>query len=1443
MSTVVTPAVLNDAYYKQKTASRVGTGVARSNLQMFVKKNSKWQVNKKLLEHLDTNPLSFKLPSEYVYNNMNNTIDLASDWLTTSRKVKNQNKIDFEFVGDNYIDVKLSNALSHTSFNNMVATYAVKVKKSLKGGQTMDRAMFKRFQGKLTNHFKQNNGLRVQFSAEVLMTKTDGTKLPPQWIGTPGMILTDIKNLPMFIADGAKQLRLKVEQAQMKGSGLIFIRAVHNSINLLKFNPLRSGGTFIPTPKELVKKKAIVNVKDSTKERWENRCFELSILACLHYDDLTNAQQKNRDRPQHYEQYASELEWDDSIKFPIAPNDHHIASFEKTNNIAINIYEWNNKKKQIIILRPTTLNNTDDPTRRVARLLYNTSGRKAHFSAITNLHRLSLWDTNHNGKTYTCDYCLKTYTNKEAYERHQSLCCKHEHITPEMPEKGSTMMFKNRFNMVKAPGVIYSDFESYNQKDWEGKPDGVDEQEDVSHTSQISKQTPNSYKMLGVCKNGKKFFKTRIIEPSQTSQQFMRQFSKDLCYVEGDMRKQFQSKGDIKQMIWSDEQQKQHKKAKHCMFCETKFLTKLPPITAEMKLEIWYGLKEKHKDKTDTQITRDEFGPALKKQQEILLENGKKVRDHDHCDGQYIGPACQECNRNRHYKYFKIPVLFHNLKGYDGKLIIRECVQMVNEMDEQKKTRIDKQLVKIEKRVSEIDKCINVCEKKMVLLPPEARVEMQETIIKHQQEACTLECDKVKLIKSAKVKNKIDVIPLNSEKYISFGCGGLRFLDSQSFLDSSLDNLAKNLAIEKKGITKDFFKKKTGDLNLLLKKGVYPYSWVDSIDKFDLPELPRRKDFYNDLNSKKCSKEDYAHAQAVWKSFKCKTFRDYHLLYLQSDVCLLADIFEEFRTISLKTYELDPLYYYTLPGYSWDCMLKQTGIELELVDNYDMYLMIENGIRGGVSFISHRHSKAANKYTEPVWVEGKKGKFLLYVDANNLYGGAMMEALGYKDFKMLEPERIDTLIPDKSLETIADLVACDNPDEDHDGYIMTVDLECPEDLHDDFNAFPPLAENMSIHPENLSDYQRECLLLPDLDKDGNKMYDKMPKTNKLIPTLRDKMNYTLDIRLLHSAMQMGFNLKKVHSVIQFTQKAWLKPYIEKNSHLRANCSNDFEKDFYKLMNNSIFGKTMENQRNKMKFEIVTSKERMEKVSQNPRIQMPVISFGKDCSGVQYTMDVVKLNKPIYCGMSILDLSKITMYDFHYDRVMQAYGKENVKLLFTDTDSLCYEITTEDLYKDMATLPEFKTNGKSIFDTSNYHPDHSLHQLGIENKKVPGYFKDELGGLIMTEFIGLRSKMYSFTYQDPDERQQHKATHKGVKKCVNMTHEEYSKCLNEKKTIYKTFNSIRGKRHELYVVEMKKKALGCFDDKTYLLEDGITSLKWGHHRIPSELNIDGSCNKQ
>jgi len=1093
------------------------------------------------------------------------------------------------------------------------------------------------------------------------------------------------------------------------------------------------------------------------------------------------------------------------------------------NNIAVNIFYWYPEKKQVLPKRKTQLlpPSQQNTTRREANLLMfgNKNNTVFHYVGITDMSRLlrRQRDSTHDGKTYPCTYCFKVYTRKEAYERHLPNCTSHEAVAVEMPEKGSVLKFKNTFNQIKGSGIIYADFESFNLR-MDGCRPGK-----KSFTEKVSKQTANSYNLIGVCSNGKRFCKTHNINIGEESPELMKQFYHDLAEMEVKMRTEFQSKRKTSDMIISKEQRASHTKAKTCFYCSRDFKTKLSEcvLTDEQILQIFKDLKEKKK-MTETQSTIE-----LVNIRKVWLENAKKVRDHNHCTGEYIAPACSECNRKRHDRYYKIPVVFHNLQGYDGRMIVKEAVEMCKQLKESQEKQFQPILDDIDKQIEKIEQQIDAVDERLDGLPPDHRYLLQPTKEDYQAQKALLTLKKITMNKNKAKTPKLDVIPLNTEKYLSFTCGGLRFIDSLSFMSESLDKLAENLPDAKKLITKDHFKNVKGDLKLLLRKGVYCYSWMDDAAKFDQTHLPTKAEFYNDLNEKECSDEDYDRAKQLWNEFDCKTFRDFHNLSLESDVTLLADVFETFREMMLKTHALDPAHYFSVPQMSWDAMMKLTEVELELLSDHEMHLLVESGIYGGISFISHRHSKANNKYMKE-HDKSKPTKHLLYVDENNQYGKSMMLPLPYKDFEWLDEGEIPVSEnDDDNMRMIKELTACSNIEEDHQGYILEVDMDYPDELHDKHNSYPLLPERIEIQGEQYSDYQKSCLEKTESD---------VCVSTKLIPTLRDKKKYVLDIRFLKCAMEHGLILRKIHRGIKFTQRAWMKPYIELNSRLRAKAENDFEKDFYKLLNNSCYGKSMENIRNRINFEIVTNQTRMEKVARDPRLKLPVTQFGEECCGVQFQKEKIKLCKPIYSGLSILNLAKIGMYDFHYNQMIGKYGEDKVKLLFTDTDSFCYEVETEDIYADMATAKEFKVNGKSIFDTSNYPKDHPLYSLA--NKKVPGCFKDECGGVPMVEFIGLRSKMYSYTTMD-DAIQG--CTHKGIARKVNITHEEYRKCLVEQQTIYKEWNCIRGKNLELFVVNVKKKALSPMDDKTYLMDDGISSLKWGHWGIPHEKNIAGSSN--
>ena len=251
-------------------------------------------------------------------------------------------------------------------------------------------------------------------------------------------------------------------------------------------------------------------------------------------------------------------------------------------------------------------------------------------------------------------------------------------------------------------------------------------------------------------------------------------------------------------------------------------------------------------------------------------------------------------------------------------------------------------------------------------------------------------------------EGNIDCIPNNEERYISFTKSlkigsytnkkgetkslhhQIRFIDSFKFMATSLDKLGNNLPKDSFNNIKRYY---TNDkLSLLTRKGVYPYEYMNSLERLKETQLPLKEAFHSRLNDEDISDEDYTHAQKVWETFEMKNLEDYYNLYNQADVLLLADVFENFRDICIKNYKLHPAHYYTAPGLAWDAALKVTEVKLELLSDMDMLLMVEKGIRGGVSMISNRYGKSNNKYMGDSFDNKEPSKYLTYLDANNLYG-------------------------------------------------------------------------------------------------------------------------------------------------------------------------------------------------------------------------------------------------------------------------------------------------------------------------------------------------------------------------------------------------------------------------------------------------------------------------
>ena len=247
----------------------------------------------------------------------------------------------------------------------------------------------------------------------------------------------------------------------------------------------------------------------------------------------------------------------------------------------------------------------------------------------------------------------------------------------------------------------------------------------------------------------------------------------------------------------------------------------------------------------------------------------------------------------------------------------------------------------------------------------------------------------------------INAIPNNMEKYMAFMLDEhITFIDSFQFMSSSLDSLVKNLPDDAFKYTSEVFQDE--QLKLMKQKGIYPYDFMDSFKKFNHKKLPTKKKFYSILYDEHISNEDYTHAKNIWNTFNLKNMGEYHNLYLKSDVLLLADVFENFRKTCLEHYKLDPCHYFTSPGLSWDAMSRMTGVTLELMTDIDIFQFIEKGMCGGISYIANRYGKPNNKYK-------KNYKYIMYLDANNLYDWAMCQYLSTGSFKWLSNKKINNI--------------------------------------------------------------------------------------------------------------------------------------------------------------------------------------------------------------------------------------------------------------------------------------------------------------------------------------------------------------------------------------------------------------------------------------------------
>lgn len=664
----------------------------------------------------------------------------------------------------------------------------------------------------------------------------------------------------------------------------------------------------------------------------------------------------------------------------------------------------------------------------------------------------------------------------------------------------------------------------------------------------------------------------------------------------------------------------------------------------------------------------------------------------------------------------------------------------------------------------------------------------------------------------------ISVLARNSEVFRSVDFNCYSIMDSMAHLSASLSELGQILL--KSGhnypvLKQSKFGVNEKTLNFCLTKSFFPYEYCTSLkDFYTCTVLPPKKAFYSSLTEEEISDENYAFAQSVWKYFNFKNLAEYTLFYCELDTLLLAEIFEQNRQNVFNFCQLDNSYYLGIPGLAYDAMLKITDISIEKLTDIDQIYFIENGIRGGLSYVNTRYIESTTSSAETdiavaAAAAAQKQWHILYIDANNLYGSAQYYPMPVSNFTWCDQSEINEF----NVMSIGNLSMT--------GYILEVDLEYPEHLHRLHDAYPLAPETTFIEYANLSPYAQKI----------HKQFanNTLFKAKRLMSTLNNKLNYVVHYRNLQLYVSLGMKIKKVHRILKFEQQAFLQKYIGLCTEKRVAAKSDFEKKMYKLFANSVFGKFCENKRDYTNIELITNQKMLAKRVASPFYKNVKI-INKHLTAVIMRQKSITLDKAYPIGFSILELSKYFMYDTWYNVIQPYFGLNNIIFGLTDTDSWIFSVRTNDINNDLRQLAEF-------FDFSNYDVNHELYS--DEHKNALFYYKDEMKGNKITHFCGLRSKCYSFKFKDEKKTEIEKNVCKGVKRVAirnRLTFDQYKNCIISPQIIRHSFENIHVRNHVIKTAHCKKVALNSFDCKRFIFNCAIHSMSYGN----KEINIDGTC---
>ena len=1157
-------------------------------------------------------------------------------------------------------------------------------------------------------------------------------------------ILLNEYEIDTQIDSAFQEIMRRIEEFIALGSGWSVDWVVNAFVRVAAYNSI-GGSSYLKTPAFIANTKATINIQNS-----DNRCFLYSIAAAIY------VQAENPQRAHYYDAYINKFNVK-GLEFPMSIS--QIDKFEAQNDsisvtvlhvdkdnciVPLYVTKHRDRKHHVNLMLLTQAfyvddNGAEQPCKEEFGTIF-----RSHYILIKSLSRLLYSRSKYHGKAFVCPYCLHRFSRSSFLDAHISHCSTKKPCLITFPSNNVKISSSERAESIERIEnfLDMEDGASVLQSD---KP--VEKYpENILHFKAY-----RDIFQLGFCCYVD--FETFCVDIKNDESTHSNTTKTKLHVPSGfavQVVSSFEQHNNWEPFLYSGPDVMKH------------FFAYIREVHA--KVTDILDANTPMKPLTDAQQRAYDASTACPMCKNVYTDANRKCRDHDHVTGAYRQPLCRQCNLSQRYRK-----RFMKNKNKDESKFVEIDPSMDAEVADYVKNKI----------------------KPSYYLP----------IIAHGMKNFDLNL----IIKHLTKEDapEIRVIASNREKFLCMDIGQLRFIDSFQFLPASLETLVGDLRAG--GCRDDFLymKRHFKDdkiVDLLSRKGIFCYDWNTGLDRFEATSLPPKEAFFNALTDEHVSDADYDFAKMIWEKLDMKIFKDYHDCYLMTDTLLLASVFENFRKLSLKNYQLDPCHYITLPSLSLSACLKMTDVKLELLTDITQLGFFESSLRGGVSSVIHRYSRANNKLIPETYDPTKPSTYLFYCDFNSLYPHCMDMYLPTGNFKWLTQKEMEQLA--LNLHSLTP--------EDEFGYFIECDLLYPASLHVAHNDFPLAVEKINITEDLLSPYTKKLR-----DKLGMKPI----KNNvKLVPNLMDKKNYVCHSQNLQFYVKHGLRITKWHRALRFSQAPWMRPYIQFNANMRKQAATPFEKSFYKYAMNSVFGKLCENMRKRTDIKLVSNQQSAERFIARPTFETYHI-INDDVTMVQNRLAKLKWMKPTYLGATILEYSKLVMYKHYYEEMVPRYGR-NLKLMYMDTDSFIFEVTTPDLYADLALHAD-------KYDFSDYSPSHFLHST--QNKKRLGFMKDELPNSYGVEFVAVRSKMYSLLTSDGST----KATAKGVNHAFakkHLHHEEYRKCLFDESSTEAEFYTIASRNHTLTTDHCRKKALSCYDDKRFLIEGSTDTYALGHYKI-------------